>query len=124
MLKSKNIILYEILIVIFIFTILYFAIANHISYSFVYDEKSVLYESKINMITSCAKVYAQKNLNLFEEKDTIYITVSDLVENDLIEPDDEAGNVKDPTSDVKTLNDTKIRLTYKNEEVSAKILTD
>ena len=123
-LKSKNIILYEILVAIFIFTIIYFIVANHISYSFSYDEKLALYESKINLITSCAEIYAQKNMDLFNEKDTVYITVNDLVESGLIDADDESGNVKDPSSDVKTLNDIKIRISYKNDKISSKILTN
>lgn len=122
MIKSKNIILYEIIGILILFTIAYFVAVNKASYAFAYDETSALYESKINLINKMATLYGENNLTLFEEEDTIYITVANLVEKEYIIADDEAGNVKDPTSDVKNLNELKIRITYKNGEVSTKTL--
>ena len=79
---------------------------------------------KINLIKSMSDIYAKKNMELFDEKSVIYITVQDLVDNDLIDADNTNGDVKDPTSEVKTLNDLKIRLTNKDGKISSKVLTN
>ena len=123
MIKSKNIILYEILAVLVLFTIIYFVAVNKASYAFSYDESSMLYESKISHIDKMALLYGENNPDLFAEDDTIYITVADLVAKEYIVADDDEGNVKDPTSDVKLLNDIKIRITAKDGKVSTKILS-
>ena len=122
--KNKNIFLYLSLAILLIFTIGYFITVNKVSYAFAYNEEQELYNSKINLITKCALIYGEQNPDLFKEKDSIYITVNDLVEAGLIEADDEDGNVKNPMSDVKVLNDLKIRLTFKNDKVNVKILDE
>lgn len=122
MLKSKNIILYEILAVLGLFTIVYFSLAVKASHAFEYDSKTEAYNNKINLIQMMSEKYAENNLDLFEKKENIYITVSDLVKNNYFSPDDEDGNVFDPTSEIRTLNDLKIRLTYKDEVVTSKII--
>lgn len=124
MFKSKNIINYVLLAVIIVFSIAYFAIANNVSHAFEYDEQANIYQSKIALIEKLSNLYAEKNMSLFDEKETVYITVQDLVNDNLLEADDNNGSVKDPTSEVKTLNDVKIRLTNKNGKVTVKVLTD
>lgn len=123
MMKSKNIILYEIIAVLAVFTIVYFVAANKASYAFAYDDVKVLYDNRINLIEKSAKSYGEHNLDLFEEEDTIYVTVKDLVENGYLLPDDENGNVKDPTSDVKLLNDLRIRVTKTDGNIKIKVLS-
>ena len=122
--KEKNTFLISILAVLGVFTILYFAVASKVSYAFSYDEEKARYDSKISAITDLAVIYGEKNKDLFTETDTIYITVSDLVEKGLLEADDNEGNVKDPTSDVKTLNSLKIRINHTEEKYEATVLFD
>ena len=124
MLNSKNTMLYALFGVLFVFTIIYFVTANNISHAFEYDESHEKYEMKIDLIKSMSDIYAKKNIELFDEKSVIYITVQDLVDNDLIDADNTNGDVKDPTSEVKTLNDLKIRLTNKDGKISSKVLTN
>lgn len=123
MIKSKNIILYEMLAVLAIFTIIYFVAVTKASYAFAYDNANSLYENKINLINKMAILYGENNLDLFTEEDTLYITVADLVEKEYLLADDDNGNVKDPTSDVKNLNEIRIRISYKNGEITSKILS-
>lgn len=120
--KSKNIILYEILAVLSLFTIIYFVVVNKASYAFSYDKDS-LYEARMNLINSGAKLYGENNLELFNEEDTIYVTVSELVENGFLLADDEDGNVKDPSSDSLLLNDKRIRITNKDGKITTKVLS-
>ncbi|MBE6155988.1 MAG: hypothetical protein E7164_04455 [Firmicutes bacterium] len=120
--KSKNIILYEIIGILLLFTIFYFIIVNKVSYAFTNDPNA-LYDSKINLINKMAVLYGEDNLDLFDEQETVYITVSDLVETGYLIADDDHGNVSDPTSEVKKLNELKIRIAYENGEVSTKILS-
>jgi hypothetical protein len=107
---------------LFVFTIFYFVSANNISHAFEYDEAQENYNMRINFIKSMADIYAKRNMELFDEGNVIYITVQDLVDNGLIEADNDNGDVKDPTSEVKTFNDLKIRLTNKEGRVTSKVL--
>ena len=122
MMKSKNIMLYEILAVLIVFTIVYFFAANKISYAFDYNDVQVLYDNRISMIKKMAKLYGENNIELFEKDDNIYITVKDLVDKGYILPDDENGNLKDPTSEIKLLNDIRIRISNDNGNIKIKIL--
>lgn len=83
--KLKDIKLLSCLAVLLIFTIGYFLMVNKISYAF---ENSVdlsnSHDNKIKVIEECSKKYASINDNLFNEDDTIYIKVSDLVKADLL----------------------------------------
>ena len=123
MLKSKNTMLYMLFGVLFVFTIFYFTTANNISHAFEYDEQQEKYNIKINLIKSMSDVYAKKNTEIFDEDNVVYITVQDLVDSELIDPDNDNGDVKDPTSEVKILNDLKIRLTNKDGKITSKVLT-
>lgn len=83
--KLKDIKLLSCLAVLLVFTIGYFLMVNKISYAF---ENSVdlsnSHDNKIKVIEECSKKYASINDNLFNEDDTIYIKVSDLVKADLL----------------------------------------
>lgn len=119
-LKSKNLMLYLIILVLVIFTIVYFTLANNISYSLTTDVN--LYDSEINLITNVAQMYAEGNPDIFEDKDYAYFLVEDLVESGYLAPDNENGDVLDPTSEVKTLNDLKIKAEKKNDKIVITVL--
>ena len=122
MVKSKNILLYEMIAILALFTIIYFVAANRVSYAFSDDGLKKLYDNKIALIDKMAKMYGENNQDLFEEDDTLYITVKELAEKGYLLADDEDGNVKDPMSEVKTLNDIKIRITNQNGKIDTKVL--
>ena len=124
MFNSKNTMLYILFGVLFAYTVFYFAVANNISHAFEYDEYQEEYNMKIDFIKSMSSIYAKNNSELFEEENVIYITVQDLVDNGLIDTDNDNGDVKDPTSEVKTLNNLKIRITNKDGKVTSKVLTN
>lgn len=120
--KNKNIILYEIIGVLLTFTVIYFLLVNKVSYAFVYNEADVLYNNKMKLIEKSAKLYANQNMDTLKKDETIYVTVNDLVSGGYLIADDNEGNVNNPKSDVKNLNETKIKITYKNEHLETKIL--
>ena len=83
--KLKDIKLLSCLAVLLIFTIGYFLMVNKISYAFENSvDLSKRHDNKIKVIEECSKKYASINDNLFNEDDTIYIKVSDLVKADLL----------------------------------------
>ena len=83
--KLKDIKLLSCLAVLLVFTISYFLMVNKISYAFDNSvDLSNSHDNKIKVIEECSKKYASINDNLFNEDDTIYIKVSDLVKADLL----------------------------------------
>ena len=83
--KLKDIKLLSCLAVLLVFTIGYFLMVNKISYAFDNSvDLSNSHDNKIKVIEECSKKYASINDNLFNEDDTIYIKVSDLVKADLL----------------------------------------
>ncbi len=103
-----------------IFSVIYFIIANKISYNFQGDFVNDLYDLKMESISMQAQIYGDNNPDLFNENKDVYITVDELAQNDYVLNND--GVVIDPRDETKTLNDLKIKLTYENEKVTAKIL--
>ncbi len=120
--SNKNIILYEIIGVLLTFTVIYFLLVNKASYAFVYNEADALYNNKMKLIEKSAQLYASQNMDTLKKDETIYVTVNDLVSGGYMVADDKDGNVTNPKSDVKNLNETKIKITYKNEQLETKIL--
>lgn len=109
------------LIVLGIFTIGYFFIVNKFSYVFDVDFEEDLYELKIASIEKQSEIYAQGHSELFSESNDIYLTVEDLVTENVIISNN-AGNVIDPRDNEKTLNDLKVKITNKDNEITAKVL--
>ena len=120
--KSKNICLYITIALFVVFSVGYLITVNNVSYALVNDEENYLYDNKLKLIQKSAKLYGENNSNLFAEKDSIYVKVSDLVKEGYILADDKDGNVFDPNNDAKKLNDLKIRITYKNDKVTTKVI--
>ena len=106
--------------VIGIFTIMFFVLTNKASYAFNTDYETELYNIKINSIEQQAKTYGESNKDLFKENKDAYITVDDLAKLGFMITDN--GKVIDPRNEEKNLNNIKIRLTYKNDDVTAKVL--
>lgn len=107
--KLKDIKLLTCLVVLLLFTIGYFLMVNKISYAFENSvDLSKSHDNKIKVIEECSKKYASINDNLFNEDDTVYIKVSDLVKADLLATNREE-NVVDILND-KILNDNVIKI--------------
>ena len=100
----------EILIVIVLLGIVAFITINKTSYAFAIDKTQAVSEVK-NLIEIQAEDYASANTTLFEETNTTYISVDDLIEAGYL-MGDEKGLLTDPADSEKSLNDTKVRLDY------------
>ncbi len=120
--KIKNWQLYASLIIICVFSIFYFATMNKYSYAFAYDKEKEQKANQLMLINKCAEVYAENNSKLFSDKDTIYITVNDLVTNNILPAED--GKVYEAGSNVKLLNDNKIRITLVDGKYTIKLLNE
>ena len=119
--KKNGYTVVELLVVIAVFGIGYFIIANNISYAFSVDYEKELYNQTLTAIETNATIYAENNLKLFESEKDVYLTVGELAEKGLVLNNSE-GKVSDPRDDSKTLNDLKVKLTYEDNKVTAKVL--
>ena len=109
----------EILVVIVLLGIVAFITINKTSYAFEVDEGKAVEEVKY-LIEIQAEDYALANTSLFEETNTTYISVDDLIEAGYLIGNDD-GLLTDPTDSSKNLNDTKVKLEYnasKNDVVA------
>ena len=57
----------SLIVILVVFTIGYFVVANKISYDFTTDYEKDLYDLKINTIAKNAKIYGEYNTDLFAE---------------------------------------------------------
>jgi hypothetical protein len=111
----------ELVIVLGIFTIVYFVAANVISYNFNVNYEQDSYDLKIKYIEEHAALYAQNNEDIFDDESSIYMTVEELsLENAIVSNSE--GVVLDPRNEDKTLNDIKVKITKKKDLVEAKVL--
>ncbi|MDE6284379.1 MAG: type II secretion system GspH family protein [Bacilli bacterium] len=111
----------ELLVVIAIFGVVYFIAANKVSYAFDTNYDVELYNQTITSIEECAIIYGENNLNLFTDTKDYYITIGDLAREGIILNNGQ-GSVTDPRDTNKTLNDLKVKITYENNKVTAKVL--
>lgn len=111
----------EMLIVLAIFTIGYFVVANIISYNFDVNYEEDLYNLTISSIEEQAALYAQNNTDIFVESNDIYMTIEQLAaENAIISTSE--GVVADPRDSSKTLNDIKVKITNNSDKIVAEVL--
>ena len=104
----------EILVVIVLLGVVAFITINKTSYAFAVDEKGAREEVKY-LIEVQAEDYALANTTLFEDTNTTYISVDDLIEAGYL-VGNEAGLLTDPADSSKNFNDTKVRLDYDKEK--------
>ena len=113
----------ELLIVIGIFTVLYITSTILISHAFKYDAIKEEYNSKISLMETQAKQYAEDHAGeLFKDSNEAYIYANDLVKANYYAAN-EAGNIVDPRDTAKTLNDVKIELIKNDNEIEARAQT-
>ena len=104
----------EILVVIVLLGVVAFITINKTSYAFAVDEKGAREEVKY-LIEVQAEDYALANTTLFEDTNTTYISVDDLIEAGYL-VGNEDGLLTDPADSSKNFNDTKVRLEYDEEK--------
>ncbi len=111
----------ELVIVLALFSIGYFSATWIISGKLDVNYEQMLYEQKISAIEKQATIYASSNTNLFENDKTAYLTIDALAQESAIITDAD-GNVIDPRNNKNNLNNIKIKLTKKDDKISAKAL--
>lgn len=111
----------ELVVVLAVFSVGYFAAAWIISGKVNVNFEELLYEEKISAIEKQASIYAMSEESLFEKEKVAYLTVGDLAEKNAI-ISNENGKVDDPRNDEKNLNDIKIKLTKDDDKVTAVVL--
>lgn len=117
--KDKKIIV--LIIVLTVFTIGYFVIANQVSYAFSanYDAADT-YNKTIEVIKASAIVYAENNEKLFEKENTIYVKVQDLIDNNLLAADQE-GNILNPLKANASLNSNVIKIKKEDGKITVEV---
>lgn len=108
----------EVLVVVVLLGIVAFITINSTSYAFAIDTSDSIKDTKA-LIERQAEEYALENLDLFEESDSNYILVSDLVDNGYMMTNSE-GMVTSPDNSGKTFNDNKIKVEYDKENNKVK----
>lgn len=103
----------EVLVVAILLGIVAFITINSTSYAFAIDTADSVKEVK-TLIEKQAEEYALDNLDLFNEADTNYILVSDLVDNGYMMTNND-GMVTSPDNSGKTFNDNKIKVEYNKD---------
>ena len=107
--------------ILLIFTIGYFVIINKVSYAFVndYDPNNV-YDETINIIKKSAIAYGTNNPDLFKEEDTVYKKVQDLIDANLLIPNED-GNIINPLKEEETLNDNVIKIKKEKDKITVEV---
>lgn len=111
----------ELVIVIAVFTVGYFLIANTLSYNFDVDYEEDLYNLKIASIEEQAAIYAEGHTDMFVESNDVYMTVEELAMNNAIISTSD-GVVADPRDSENTLNDLRVKITNEDEKITAEVL--
>lgn len=106
----------EMIILLVVVGIGYFVLANHLSYAFSVNYEDEMYAQTISYLEENAVIYAEANPDNFEE----YMTVDELVEKNMVLNED--GKVLDPRDENKSLNDLRIKLTKKDDKITAEVL--
>jgi hypothetical protein len=118
-LKDKKII--SLLVILFLFTVVYFVAANKVSYAFS-DNADVthLYNKTITIIKKCALTYAKKNPDIFKKESIAYIKVQDLIDNDLLVANSD-GQLINPLDSSTSLNDNIIKLKKEDGKIDVTV---
>lgn len=117
--KDKKIIFLTIILVVF--TIGYFVVVNKVSYAFSnnYDLEKA-YNNTIKTIEECAIAYGEKNPDLFNEENIVYIKVQDLIDNELLVANKD-GNIQNPLKENETLNTNIVKIKKEKEKISVEV---
>ena len=110
----------ELLVVIIVLGIFTIGILGSTSYAYK-DHSNEYYDQIVNLVEKQAQLYGKTLTNLKTEENLV-ITLSDMVDAGYYVADDTDGNVKDPRNSKDTLNGLKIKLTYNDGYIEAKVI--
>lgn len=116
--KNKGYTIPELLVVIALLGIVSMIAIIKTSYAFSDNSEKSLQENNYFLIEKQAEVYGEINKDKFKEKNEIYIIAQDLVDAKLLPVD---ANNKILSSE-KDLSKTKIKLSLKEDKISAEII--
>lgn len=119
--KKNGYTVVELVVVLAVFSIGYFAATWIISGKVNVNFEEQLYEEKISAIEKQASIYAMKDEKLFEKEKVAYLTVGDLAEKNAI-ISSANGKVIDPRNNENDLNNVKIKLTKESDKITALVL--
>ncbi len=118
-LNDKKII--ALITVVLVFTIVYFVAVFKISYAFENDyDVNSSYNSIIDTIKKSATAYGEQNKDLFNENNTIYIKVQDLIDKGFLVPNEE-GHIQNPLKESEFMNSHIVKIKYENEVVTVEV---
>lgn len=112
----------ELLIVVIVMGLFTITMLSTTSYAYK-DNSDDYYEQVVNVIEKQAVLYGD-TLDALKNDGNFVITVEDLVSNGYYVADDAEGNVVDPRNSKHNLNGLKIKLTYENGNVKAKVIEE
>ncbi len=112
----------ELLIVVIVLGLFTITMLSTTSYAYK-DNSDDYYEQVVNVIEKQAILYGD-TLESLKNEGNYVITVEDLVSNGYYVADDSEGNVVDPRNSKHNLNGLKIKLTYENGNVKAKVIEE
>ncbi len=110
-------------VILVLFTVVYFVVANKLSYAFSDGlDKEAMYNDTIEIITKSAIAYGNDNIDLIKESEnnTIYPKVQDLIDNGYLVAD-ENGNIVNPINNNKILNSYGLKIKYADGKISAEV---
>lgn len=111
----------ELVVVLAVFSVGYFIAVIAISGKVGFNFEEELYNEKLRAFETQASIYAKSDESLFTEEDTVYVTVGELAEKNVIISNKD-GKVVDPRNNDNDLNNVKIKLIKKKDSITAKIL--
>ncbi len=111
----------SLIILLAVFTVGYFMLANRFSYDFDVNYEDDLYDLKIASIEKNAAIYAEEHEELFAESSDVYMTVEELALANVIISNTE-GVVDDPRNNEDNLNDLRVKITNKDDVITAEVL--
>lgn len=112
--KKNGYTIKELIIILSVFTVVYFSGVILVSHCFNYNQENDEYIAKLDLIKTQALLYAKDHTDEFNDNKLI-IYANDLVKSNYLSAD-ESGNVVDPRETTKNLNDLKIEITKNNDE--------
>ena len=119
--NNRGVVSVGLIVILAVFTVGYFVLANKFSYGFDVNYEEDLYNLKIAAIEKNATIYAEGHEELFAESSDIYMTVEELALAGVIISNSE-GVVKDPRNSEDTLNELRVKITNKDDRITAEVL--
>ena len=119
---ERNLFTKELIVVIIVLGVFTIGMLSTTSYAFK-DNTGEYYEQVVNVIERQAILYGE-TIDTLKEEGNFVITVEDLITHGYYLADDNNGYVIDPRNSKHNLNTLKIKLTYTNGVIDAKLIEE